>query len=486
MSTTSSKRRSLMMLSFFVLASFSALFAPADGVKAIGNEAKTGYPNSMAALGDSITQAFLTNGDINDPDDPENSWSTGNSNNVNSHYRRILAANGAIPGKNSNFAASGHKMADLNGQVANVNTLPVKAEYVTILMGGNDLCVSSEAAMTGVTDFRTQFETAMQTLSTGSPDARIFVASIPSPYKLWELLKDNANARQIWAFADICRVMLANPESMAQEDVERRNRVNQRNINYNTQLKEVCAQYIHCRWDNNKNFVSELATEDFGFDYYHPSIVGQNKLANVTYQNTFDFTDLSAPISSVVSSPVAGGISLSISATDPQGVAGIEYRLNGGNWTRYTAPLSLTTASTVVYRAVDVNGNIEAARAATLVTSPTDTGNLATVGTLSHALSNASTLPTSIYFAVASNTINVSSNWSPDVPLDTSIEGGCSNDGPTLTINGSNLGQGKDGLSLKGRVTLKGVAVQSFGGKQIVSDGTGNRLSCVVARKNGV
>ena len=57
---------------------------------------RRGYPSSMASTGDSITRAF---NDCSFPfvDCPAASWSTGTSSAVNSHYRRILAANRRSP-----------------------------------------------------------------------------------------------------------------------------------------------------------------------------------------------------------------------------------------------------------------------------------------------------------------------------------------------------------------------------------------------------
>jgi len=51
----------------------------------------TGYPNSMAATGDSITRAYNT-GTLPFSDRPDNSWSTGTRTSVGSHYGRIQTA----------------------------------------------------------------------------------------------------------------------------------------------------------------------------------------------------------------------------------------------------------------------------------------------------------------------------------------------------------------------------------------------------------
>ena len=61
-------------------------------------------------------------------------------------------------------------MAELERQAS--ITVAQRVEYVTILMGANDACASSEAAMTPVADFRAQFERAMATLSCSASRAR--------------------------------------------------------------------------------------------------------------------------------------------------------------------------------------------------------------------------------------------------------------------------------------------------------------------------
>ena len=330
---------------------------------AFADPAKTGYPNSMASTGDSITRAFET-GFFPFTDAPGNSWSTGTSSTVNSQYRRILAANGAISGKNYNDAKTGAKMTDLNGQVA--SAVSQNAEYITILMGANDVCTSSESSMTSVATFRAQLNAAMATASTGLPNARISITSIPNIYQLWNVLHGNGSARFVWGLYGICQSMLANPSSTAQADVDRRARVSQRNIDFNTQLAQACAQYVHCRFDNNVGFNTAFpASAVSTIDYFHPNISGQTLLASVSYGATFNFTDNIAPASTATTSPVGGGISVAITATDAAGVKGVEYKIGSGAWVRYTGAVTVATGSTITYRAVDVNGNIEATHSIT-------------------------------------------------------------------------------------------------------------------------
>jgi lysophospholipase L1-like esterase len=245
------------------------------------------HPSSMASTGDSITRAY---NDCFFPyvDCPSASWSTGTKASVNSHYRRVLASNPAIAGRNYNNAVTGADMADLLGQMQ--RSVGQGVEYVTVLIGANDVCASSEAAMTPVATFRLQFEQAMAVVAAGLPSARVFVASIPNVYHLWAIYRDSFSARFVWSLAGICQSMLARPASNSDADVARRERVRQRNIDYNTQLAEVCAAYFLCRFDGNAVFDTVFVRSDVTTrDYFHPSVSGQAKLANVTWAATFGF-----------------------------------------------------------------------------------------------------------------------------------------------------------------------------------------------------
>ncbi len=239
------------------------------------------YPNSMAATGDSITRAYNT-GWFPFSDAPQNSWSTGTTSTVNSHYLRILAKNSLIKGKNYNDAKSGAKMADLNGQIVTVNSQQVG--YVTVLMGGNDVCTSSVATMTSVADFAAQFTNAMQTVTSGSPNALVYVVSIPDAYQLWKILHTNSSAVATWNFFKICQSLLANPTSVDPADEARRQSVRQRNIDFNAKLWDICKTYARCRFDGNAVFNYPFQASDVSTrDYFHPSLSGQKNLAAVSW-----------------------------------------------------------------------------------------------------------------------------------------------------------------------------------------------------------
>jgi lysophospholipase L1-like esterase len=237
-------------------------------------------PASMAAVGDSISQAVSSGGSLG-ATYPANSWSTGSNTTVDSHYLRLLDLVPSISGHAENDAVSGADMADLQGQMADV--VAFSPDYLTVLIGGNDLCTDTVDQMTPVATFRDQFVAAMDTLMAGSPDTRVLVASIPDVYQLWNLFRSNWWARTVWSLGGICQSLLANPTSTRTADVDRRAAVAQRNIDYNTVLAEVCAQYTGCRFDGGAVYGVQFAKSDVAGDYFHPSVAGQAKLAAVTW-----------------------------------------------------------------------------------------------------------------------------------------------------------------------------------------------------------
>ena len=247
----------------------------------VAADARTALPKSIAATGNSLTRAAGT-GFLPWTDNPAGSWSTGTDPSVNSHYLRLLALNPKIRGHNYNDARSGAKMSVLAAQLGTV--VSQRAGYVTVEFGGNDLCTSTESAMTSVSDYRAQFQAGLDRVTTGLANVKVFVASVPNIYHLWQLYHDDLFAQIAWATFGVCQTMLANPTSTAQSDVDRRARVTQRIVDDNAALADVCAAYRQCLFDGNAAFDAQFTKADVGhFDYFHPSLSGQAKFAAGTW-----------------------------------------------------------------------------------------------------------------------------------------------------------------------------------------------------------
>jgi lysophospholipase L1-like esterase len=258
----------------------TVLLAVAGGMVAIPSaQAAPPRPSAMAAIGDSMTMAA----DVCCwyGDHPANSWSTGGAgwDGIISHYERLRVLNPAITGHNYNDAKSGARMSDAPGQAQ--AAVSQQAGYVTILMGANDVCTSSPATMTPVDTFRDQFRQTLQTLATGH--AQIFVASIPDVYHLWEIYHTDFWANLVWDAANICQSLLA-PNRTAAE----RQAVRDRSIAFNRVLREECAAFPQCRYDDDATFNYQFSRSQVSkLDYFHPSLSGQAALAQLSWTQSW-------------------------------------------------------------------------------------------------------------------------------------------------------------------------------------------------------
>ncbi|MGH9291228.1 MAG: GDSL-type esterase/lipase family protein [Acidimicrobiales bacterium] len=258
--------------------------APASGaIAAPGHKRAQAapLPTSIASLGDSITEAFDATPTRHIlSDQPQYSWSTGYSPAVDSQYERlVLAGDRAVKGRHFDDASSGAKMFQLRAQAE--RAVAQRAAYVTILMGANDLCTRTAAAMTPVAAFRRELDQALSVLA-ARPGARVFVSSIPNLYRLWQVLHHNPIAESRWALG-ICPSMLSAHNSQGD-----RLAVVARERAYNSALASVCESFENCRFDHMAVFdypfrASQVST----IDDFHPSIAGENELASLTWRASY-------------------------------------------------------------------------------------------------------------------------------------------------------------------------------------------------------
>jgi lysophospholipase L1-like esterase len=258
-----------------MLAAVAVIAAIAPGAAV----SKMQLPQRIAAVGDSITTATDVGWCCVDPSgaNPQYSWSTGDDPAVYSHYQRLIAEKGRPPSGVLNAAAPGADSSDLGGQLAQAAAFG--ADYVTILMGGNDICWNP----TPIDTFRQRVETAFASYFTSAPNARVFVSSIPNIYQLWNVLHTNPLAQLTWNAFNICPEML----NAATTDDQRRQLLDLEK-NFNDILASTCARYANCRWDGYATFNYAFTASDIStVDYFHPSIRGQNTLATITWNASF-------------------------------------------------------------------------------------------------------------------------------------------------------------------------------------------------------
>ncbi|MGW2044794.1 SGNH/GDSL hydrolase family protein [Streptomyces sp. NPDC001858] len=236
-------------------------------------------PDSVAAVGDSITRGFDACTVL--ADCPEASWATGSSTEVNSLAVRLLGAAKAAT-HSWNYAATGARMADVPGQLA--QAAAEKPQLVTVMAGANDACRASTEAMTPVADFRAQFEDALGTLRRALPKTQVYVASVPNLKRLWSQGRTNALGKAVWKLG-ICPSMLADADALDSAATLRRETVQKRVEDYNTVLKKVCAKDVRCRFDGGAVYDFRFGTDQLShWDWFHPSKDGQARLAEMAYR----------------------------------------------------------------------------------------------------------------------------------------------------------------------------------------------------------
>ncbi|EST23975.1 SGNH/GDSL hydrolase family protein [Streptomyces roseochromogenus] len=236
-------------------------------------------PASIAAVGDSITRGFDACTVLSDC--PEVSWATGSDAKVDSLAVRLLGVAGAAE-RSWNYAETGARVADLPEQMSQAAARD--PDLVTVMVGANDACRSSARAMTSVTDFRADFEEAMRTLRTARPKTQVYVASVPNLKRLWSEGRTNPLGKQVWKLG-ICPSMLSDADDLTSAAVVRRAKVQQRVVEYNKVLKEVCAKDRRCRFDGGAVYAYRFDTDQLShWDWFHPSKDGQARLAAIAYR----------------------------------------------------------------------------------------------------------------------------------------------------------------------------------------------------------
>ncbi|MCX4822865.1 SGNH/GDSL hydrolase family protein [Streptomyces sp. NBC_01142] len=237
-------------------------------------------PDSIAAVGDSITRGFDACVVLSDC--PEVSWATGTDTGVRSLALRLLGER-AVTERSWNYARSGADAGELPEQMAQAAAR--KPELVTVMVGANDACADTADRMTPVEEFRASLEVSMKRLRRTAPKAQVYVSSVPDLKRLWSTGRGNPLGKQIWKLG-ICASILGDADDESTKAQQRRTRVHERVMAYNQVLKDVCAKDLRCRYDGGAVFDYRFSGEQLSrWDWFHPSKNGQERLAEIAYRN---------------------------------------------------------------------------------------------------------------------------------------------------------------------------------------------------------
>jgi lysophospholipase L1-like esterase len=265
----------------------------ASGFVVAGGKAGAGrvpFPTGIAAAGDSLSTGY---GSIDRPGDvgldhPENSWSIGDNDAVDSQYARIRRHRPGIAGHTMLVAEDGAVVADLAGQLRRVAARP-DIDYVTIQIGSNDICdARRRSQITPVAVFRRRFAAALTVLGQASRMPLVLVTSIADEAN-WNdaVLRIPSMVHEI-EDGTVCD---PRPGSDGHQNPAVRALITGYEAAYDRALAAVCAHYPTCLYDGGALTRLKYRPQDVSrHDALHPSVIGLARMAAVTWQATFRFS----------------------------------------------------------------------------------------------------------------------------------------------------------------------------------------------------
>jgi len=175
-----------------------ASFASAEGV---AERPARLLPTRIFSIGDSLSVAFDSNFIL---ENPSESWVNGyfgffeglfGLEDVNSHHQRIEAAFGGV-GLNGVGAVAGADMDDMVGQAQ--QAVAADPYYVTVALGGNDVCADDFSLATPILDYALQFIDGVLVLDPGlagvggglTPGSTVYVTAVVDVKQLYDVGKD--------------------------------------------------------------------------------------------------------------------------------------------------------------------------------------------------------------------------------------------------------------------------------------------------------
>lgn len=301
-----------MLKFFFVL----ILLQP---VSAISNSAPV--PQSMAALGDSMSAGVLSpyprqqailpwhhlrilwnslqllaTGKRESLAFRHLSWSTGHR--IDSHYSRLKDLNPKLVDKNfAQPSAFSKDIMDLQipalVQWSQQNLNQDLPDYVTLLIGHNDLCGKTVEEMTSVRDFQKNIHSSIQFLVSQKTKARILVVPLARIDTLPETvgnsfvvpIKGLQRCQQVWKTIPLCTTLTQRESAETQKIVKTRLQ------DFNKIIKSEVAR-ARAKHGDRIRLASVMESyqpqpNDVAIDCFHANKDAQNRISAKTWSSTW-------------------------------------------------------------------------------------------------------------------------------------------------------------------------------------------------------
>lgn len=280
-------------------------------------------PRSMGALGDSITAGAVANyrrdqvgliapviltqliasiaaGNFRAVEARGYSWSSGRNifKPVLSHAHRLNALRkGQDRLKVYNAAVSGAISSGVSdeqvGKLQQWSRDHLDAEfpdYVTVLIGANDICQDSVEKMTPTSDYANRMAYVVDTILEKSPDSKVLLSALPRIHRLREVAHDAKHlgiapmrtCGEFWKTVNLCHTLTQENDPVKVQMVADRVR------EYNEVLADLAASRSELHGDRvhyaGAVFEKDFTADDLSIDCFHPGPSGQSKLADLTWQ----------------------------------------------------------------------------------------------------------------------------------------------------------------------------------------------------------
>jgi lysophospholipase L1-like esterase len=287
-------------------------------------------PKAMAALGDSLTEAMLSDFSLEDHPNPwqilhiitlansapaegsdrissfrkfyaspNHSWATGEdeSDIIASHFERLKVVNPQL--KVSNYAVSGSESCEIKNQIDRLledeQKSGIRFDYITMLVGANDLRRENVEDMTSPVNYVGEIENNVRRLLDAEPDRRIFLVGLPDIFTVFEksaklvgyhvpLYTWNCSELRELIYGPLAIFRPQNPE--AYEASKNVFRLYQKGVE--ALVVRLQDEYPLALIKTAQNYDSPRAIKkSLSIDCFHPSFWGQAQLAEVTWKKSF-------------------------------------------------------------------------------------------------------------------------------------------------------------------------------------------------------
>jgi lysophospholipase L1-like esterase len=292
----------------------------------------SGLPRRLAVAGDSITRGFAADCECNlefsclldcvmgGTEQPEHSWFDGVASAVFSfedrfrHFDAAIAADSAAAASGARMRGGDDSFAIQAGRILAHAPLP---DLVVVLLGGNDLCsrdcaspASCGAPLFSDAEWREALRLGLDALVAGlPPGAAIYLGSVPRVQDLHAagLAKQagdsDVDCELAWSTFEICRIVTDDSRRNGEPQALRIDAVAARQRRYNEILAEEAHAYASNLGGRNPRGIAVVAEyrgesvpslgnfawgpdEINGSDCFHPSLAGQNEIAERMWWNS--------------------------------------------------------------------------------------------------------------------------------------------------------------------------------------------------------